>query len=134
MRETSPFGERWQRGSVDGEGSSLEDIIELVIANENGVVLLHALCHQSVQNAALAQLTLEELQAFVVVHIAAGQNVFQPRGFHAPHMGFHALDLKTHGRWPWVRASCTREQTPAPAGYPSGGYTRGPAVPSRPAS
>src|SRR5699024_2296701 len=47
----------------------LEDIVELVVADQDGVVLLDALFHQRIQNATLAQLPLEELQALVVVHV-----------------------------------------------------------------
>ena len=37
----------------------------------------------------LSPLALEVLQALVVVHVAAGQDILQPGGVDAPHMSLH---------------------------------------------
>ena len=67
---------------IDGEVKSflLEDIIELILADEDGVVFLNALLDEGIQDAALTQLALEVLQALVVVHIAARQDDTPARG------------------------------------------------------
>src|SRR5699024_3296606 len=70
----------------------LEDIVELVVADQDGVVLLDALFHQRIQNAALAQLPLEELQALVVVHVAARQDALQPGRVAGPAVGLQPGD------------------------------------------
>ena len=38
--------------------------------------------YQRVQNAGITELGLEVLQAFVVLHVGAGQDAFQPGGVH----------------------------------------------------
>src|SRR5699024_7990191 len=73
---------------------TLADIVELIIADQDGVVFLHALVHQGVQDAAFAQLLLEELQALVVVHVAARQDALQPGGVDGPAVGLQPGDGK----------------------------------------
>ena len=41
----SPFGGAGERSKTERVVSFLEDIIELILTNEDGVVLLHALFH-----------------------------------------------------------------------------------------
>ena len=50
------------------------NVIELVFADLNGIVLFHVLADQLIQNAGIAQLGLEILQAFIVLHVGTGQN------------------------------------------------------------
>src|SRR5699024_10237096 len=69
---------RWT-GSMAGESV---DIIELILPDLDGVVLLDAQADQLIQNAGIPQLGLEILQALVILHIGAGQDALQPGGVH----------------------------------------------------
>ena len=74
--------------------SRSEYIVKLIIADQDGVVFLNAFFDQGVQNAALAQLPLEELQALIVVHVAAVQDPLQPGRVDRPAVRFQPRDGK----------------------------------------
>ena len=53
---------------------------------------LHAHLHKPVDDTGIHELALEILQALVVVHVAARQDILQPRCIHAPDMSLHPID------------------------------------------
>ena len=71
----------------------IEKLVEKVNALEPDVILLTGdIGDDKVEAVGPQMAALEELQTLVVVHIAAGQDIFQPGRVDAPHMGLYPLD------------------------------------------